>query len=415
MEFETFSLSNGIRVIHQRKSGDAAHFGLFVNVGSRDEKENETGLAHMLEHCMFKGTTKRKAFHILNRLDNIGGELNAYTTKEETSIHSSFLKQYYQRAIELTFDIAFKPTFPDKEITREKLIILDEFYAYKENPSDQIFEDFDEIIFPKHALGRSILGIPKHIKKAKRKNLVSFHSTYYHPENVVLSSVGDVSSEQLKKWLEKHLPEVSNNGSIPERLKPQEYQPIQRVVKKQVHQAHIIIGNQAYANNHPKKRSLILLNNILGGPSLNNRLNLNISEKHGFAYHLESNYTGFTDSGEFSIYMGTDHKQLDKSIHLIYKELDKLKNTPLGTVQLNHAKQQIKGQIALGHESGLNIMMALGKSLLTYGKVDSMDEIYRQIDQITSSDLMDVANEVFDSKQLSSLIYIPKNYSYEFS
>ena len=410
MEFEIFSLSNGIQVIHQQKEGDAAHFGLFVNVGSRDENEKETGLAHMLEHCMFKGTSNRKAFHILNRLDTIGGELNAFTTKEETTIHSSFLKQYYERAIELTFDIAFNPTFPDKEITREKLIILDEFYAYKENPSDQIFEDFDEIIFPNHSLGRTILGEPKHIKKAKRKNLVQFHSDYYHPDNIVLASVGNTSAKQLKKWLEKHLPQREFSNKIVSRTAPSEYTTVQELKKKQVHQAHIIIGNQAYSNNHPKKRSLILLNNILGGPSLNNRLNLNISEKHGFAYHLESNYTGFADSGEFSIYMGTDHKQLDKSTSLLYKELDKLKNQKLGSVQLNQAKQQIKGQIALGHESGLNIMLALGKSLLNYGKVDLIEDIYQQIDNITSSDLLDVANEVFDTNQLSSLIYVPKNY-----
>lgn len=411
MEFEIFTLSNGIQVIHQQKDGDAAHFGLFVNVGSRDENEQETGLAHMLEHCMFKGTTHRKAFHVLNRLDSIGGELNAYTTKEETSIHSSFLKQYYERAIELTFDIVFNPTFPDKEIAREKLIILDEFYAYKENPSDQIFEDFDEIIFPNHGLGRTILGQPKHVKKAKRKNLIDFHSDYYHPDNIVLASVGNTSSTQLKKWLEKHLPEKELSGKKVHRVAPTEYTPQQVLQKKQVHQAHIIIGNQAYAYDHPKKRALILLNNILGGPSLNNRLNLNISEKHGFAYHLESNYAGFSDSGEFSIYMGTDSSQLDKSVSLIYKELDKLKNEKLGTIQLNQAKQQIKGQIALGHENGLNIMLALGKSLLTYGKVDLMEDIYTQIDQISSQDLFEVANELFDPNQLSSLIYVPKKHS----
>jgi predicted Zn-dependent peptidase len=411
MEFEVFTLSNGIQVIHQQKNGDAAHLGLFVNVGSRDEDVNEIGLAHMLEHCMFKGTTNRKAFHILNRLDNIGGELNAYTTKEETTIHSSFLKQYYQRAIELTFDIAFNSTFPEKEITREKLIILDEFYAYKENPSDQIFEDFDQIIFPNHSLGRSILGTPKDIKKAKRKNLIGFHQNYYHPENMVIASVGNITTKQLEKWLEKHLPEMDLSGELVQRIAPQNYTPIEDTQKKQVHQAHIMIGNQAYAYDHEKKRALILLNNVLGGPSLNNRLNLNISEKHGFAYHLESNYSGFSDSGEFSIYMGTDHKQLDQSISLIHKELQKLRDQKLGTIQLNQAKQQIKGQIALGHESGLNIMLALGKSLLTFGKVDFMDDIYRQIDLISSTDLMDVANEVFDPKQLSSLIYLPKNYS----
>ena len=408
MEFDIFTLSNGIRVIHQQNNSEAAHFGLFVNVGSRDESESETGLAHMLEHCMFKGTTNRKAFHILNRLDNIGGELNAYTTKETTTIHSSFLKSHYQRAIELTFDIAFNPTFPDKEITREKLIILDEFYAYKENPSDQIFEDFDEIIFPNHSLGRTILGEPKHIKKARRKNLLAFHQDYYYPDNMVLSSVGNISTKQLEKWLEKYLPNTSTTGKKNSRQTPTKYIPIEKTVKKPVHQAHIIIGNVAYSYSQPKKRSLILLNNILGGPSLNNRLNLNISEKHGFAYHLESNYSGLSDIGEFSIYMGTDHKQLDKSIELIHKELDKLRSSKLGVQQLNQAKQQIKGQIALGNESGLNIMLALGKSLLSYDKVDPMDEVYKQIDSITSSDLLDVANEIFDPKMLSTLIYSPK-------
>lgn len=409
MEFEIFTLSNGIRVIHQERKGEIAHFGLFVNVGSRDEDPTQTGMAHMLEHTMFKGTTKRKAFHILNRLDTIGGELNAYTTKEETTIHSSFLKTYYQRAIELTFDIAFHPTFPDKEITREKLIILDEFHAYKENPSDQIFEDFDQLIFPNHPLGRTILGEPKHIKKAKRKDLMAFHQDYYHPENIVLSSVGEVSTKQLTKWLEKHLPTEIVPRKTVNRTPPSFYTPVHQVVKKQVHQAHILIGNEAYSFNHPKKRSLILLNNILGGPSLNNRLNLNISEKHGFAYHLESNYNSFSDSGEFSIYMGTEKSHLDKSISLIHKELARLRDKKLGVSQLNQAKQQLKGQIAMGHESGLNIMLALGKSLLSYNHVDHLEEIYRQIDKISATDLLDVANEIFDHSKLSSLIYIPKD------
>jgi predicted Zn-dependent peptidase len=411
MEFEIFTLSNGIRVIHQHRAGDVAHFGLFVNAGSRDEDQNEIGLAHMLEHCMFKGTTQRKAFHILNRLDTIGGELNAYTTKEDTTIHSSFLKQYYERAIELTFDIAFRPTFPEKEITREKLIILDEFYAYKENPSDQIFEDFDTLIFPNHPLGRTIIGEPRDIKKMRRKNLMEFHNNFYYPENIVLASVGNISSAQLKKWLQKHLPEQEFAGKKTNRVPPTEYTPQNNLVKKQVHQAHIVMGNVAYSFNHPKKRVLILLNNILGGPSLNNRLNLNISEKHGFAYHLESNYHGFSDSGEFSIYMGTDHQQLDKSLHLLHKELAKLRDEKLGVVQINQAKQQIKGQIALGHENGLNIMLALGKSLMSYDKVDYLEEIYRQIDQITVNELQDVANEIFNPDYLSSLIYVPKNYA----
>ena len=225
MEFDVFNLSNGIRVIHQQTKGDAAHLGLFIDVGSRDELSSEVGMAHMLEHCMFKGTKHRKAFHILNRLDAIGGELNAYTTKEETTIHSSFLKEYYERAIELTFDITFNSIFPEKEITREKLIILDEYYAYKETPSDQIFEDFDKLIYSNHELGRTILGEPKDIKKIKRKELMTFHDNYYHPDNMVISSVGNISTKKLNAWLEKHLPKVKNHGISHNRIAPSIYKP----------------------------------------------------------------------------------------------------------------------------------------------------------------------------------------------
>jgi predicted Zn-dependent peptidase len=411
MEFDIFTLPNGLQVIHQPNKSEIAHFGLFVNVGSRDEQTTKTGLAHMLEHCMFKGTHKRKAFHILNRLDAVGGELNAYTTKETTTIHASFLKQYYSRAVELIADIAFNASFPDKEIAREKLIILDEFYAYKENPSDQIFEDFDELLYPNHPLGRNILGKTSHIKKASKKSVVEFYKNFYHPQNMVLASVGNITTKQLKKWVEKSFGDYTSTGLMPQRIAPQEIDTKEIMVKKNVHQAHIVIGGRAYASSHPKKRALILLNNILGGPSLNNKLNLNISEKHGFAYHLESNYNSFSDAGEFSIYMGTDHKQLDKSLKLVHHELKKFRDKPLGTAQLSLAKQQIMGQIALGNESGLNVMLALGKSLLSYKKVDTITEVFHQIEAITAQDIQEVANEIFDPSTLSSLIYVPKKYN----
>ncbi len=408
MEFEIFTLSNGLRGIHQQRSGEAAHFGLFINTGSRDETEEEIGLAHMLEHCLFKGTGKRKAYHILNRMDNIGGDINAFTTKEETSIHTSFLKGYYERAIELVFDIAFDPVFPDKEITREKLIILDEYHAYKEDPSDQIFEDFDCLIFRGHPLGRSILGEPENIKKIRRSDVVAFHKKHYRPSNMAIASVGDISTKKLIKYLEKHLPETPRENSPSGRSAPTPLIPFKETLRKPVHQAHIMLGNRAFDNNHPDRSTLILLNNLLGGPSLNNRLNLNISEKHGFAYHLESNYTSFSDTGLFSIYMSTDVKRLEKSLLLLQKELRKLRDQKLGPMQLHQAKQQIKGQIALGYENGLNIMLALGKSLLSFDKVDTLEDIYRKIDAITAENLMRVANRVFDPEELSALIYLPE-------
>lgn len=406
-EFETFTLANGLRVIFQYMPGPAAHCGFLINAGSRDELENENGLAHYLEHCMFKGSKKRKAFHILNRLDAVGGEINAYTTKEDTVIHASFLNEHFERALELLTDITFHATYPQREITKEKLIIIDEIHSYLDSPSEQIFDDFEDQLFINHPIGRNILGTSENLKRFKRDDLLRFHNRFYHPENMVLSVVGNLSFSKVKKLVEKYTAEIPQQSPEINRQPYTGYQPTHHVIEKDVFQAHYMMGNQTYSDNDEERRSMILLNNILGGPAMNSRLNLNISEKYGFAYNLESSYVPFCDTGYFSVYLGTEEKSLKKAKSLIFKELEKLKNKKLGTRQLHMAKKQLIGQIALSQENGASQMIALGKSLLAFDKVDTLDVIYAEIESITAEQLLHIANQAFETDQMSSLTFLP--------
>ena len=408
MEFDIFTLKNGVRVIHKEINSPASHCGFIINAGSRDEEDSEHGLAHFLEHCIFKGTQKRKAFHILNRIDAVGGELNAYTSKEDTVIYASFLAHHYERAIELLTDITFRSTFPEKEIQKEREIISDEISSYLDSPADQIFDDFEDQIFTNHRLGRPILGTTESLYELGEPELTRFLHKHYVTENLVFSSAGNISTTKLKSLLEKHLEEIPS-GSYQSKRKPfDHYHLEQRIQQKEVYQAHLMLGNTAYSYPDSRRRSMVLLNNILGGPAMNSRLNLNISEKYGFAYNLESNYSSYSDTGIVSIYLGTDSKSLSRATELIYKELEKLRTNKLGVRQLSSAKEQLKGQIALSQESGSSLMMALGKSLLSFNQVDDLETIYRDIDQITAGELLEIANEIFDPAQLSSLTFLPR-------
>jgi predicted Zn-dependent peptidase len=408
-EFETFTLSNGLRVIYARMKGPASHCGIFIKAGSRNEQADETGLAHYLEHCMFKGTKKRKAYHVLNRLDAVGGEINAYTSKEETVIHASVLNEHLERSIELLSDITFESVFPEKEITKEKLIIIDEIHSYLDSPGEQIFDDFEELIYPNHPLGTNILGTAENLRSFKQQHLIAFRDRYYNPENMVLSVVGDITLNRVKKLAEKHLGHITRVGSPSEALPFEGYTSVHRTIEKDTYQAHLLLGGEAYSYHRDERRAMILLNNILGGPALNSRLNLNISEKYGFAYNLESSYVPYSDTGYFNIYLGTEAKYLDKSIQLIHRELKKLRETKLGSRQLHMAKKQLIGQIALAQESGTGQMMALGKSLLAFNQVDTLPVIYRDIEAITAEQLLEIANSVYRKENLSSLVFLPAN------
>jgi len=405
MDYESYTLENGIRIIHLPSKSAVGHCGLIINAGSRDEEEHEHGMAHFIEHAIFKGTKKRKAYHILSRLEDVGGEINAYTTKEETTIHTSFLKNDYERAMELISDITFNSVFPGKEITREKEVIIEEINSYKDDPAELIFDEFEELIFKNQPLGNNILGSPKDLRRFTKQDIESFISKNYHTNEMVFCSVGDISFTKVKKLADKYFGQIQPNPRIKERARADHYIPEIKTIKKKTHQTHCIIGNIAY-NAHDKKRiAMILLDNMLGGPGLNSRLSLLLREKHGYAYHVESNYSAYSDTGIFSVYFGADKENFTKCIKLIKKEFESLRIKKLGAVQLKKAKRQLFGQIAINSENNASLMLAMGKSFMLFNKVDDLKKIKEKIEAVTVDDIQEIANDILDINKMSMLVY----------
>lgn len=399
------TLRNGIRVVHQPMDREVAHYGIMIGAGSRDESAQEHGLAHFMEHCFFKGTEKRKTHHILSRLDSVGGELNAFTAKEETWIHATFMKEHYSRAMELIADIAFHATFPEHEIKKEKEVIADEINSYKDSPADMIFEEFDELIFAGHPIGRSILGTEKSLKSFHRHHLLDFRKKHFTAKNILVASAGDVDWKAMIGALEASIGQLHLGRTRKTRKHPSKYKPEHRVVKKDIHQTHYVMGCPAYDFDHAYRPGLYLLNNILGGPAMNSRLNMQVREKHGIAYSVDSNYAPFSDCGVFSIYLGSEKENVEKAKSLIWKELNLLRTKKLSTRQLHEAKKQMIGQIGLAQDSGAALMFNNAKSLMMFGKIDTMAEVYRKIEQLKSEELLKIANEIFDAKKMSSITY----------
>lgn len=404
-DFLTHTLKNGIRVIHKNTDSPVAHLGVLINTGSRDEKKNEHGLAHFIEHSIFKGTKKRRAFHVLSRIEGVGGELNAYTTKEETVLYSTFLTEYYERAAELLGDILLNSVYPEKELAREKEVIFEEINSYKDSPSDLIFDEFEELIYDGHPIARNILGTRKNILKFNREFILRFIKNNYHTDQIVISSVGNFNFDELIKLLEKNFGEMEEKPRTRIRKRFQNYTPQNRSVEKETYQSHCIVGNIAFDFQHPKRIVMVLLNNILGGQAMNSRLNLALRERRGMAYNVESGYTAYSDTGLFNVYFGTDKENLEKALSLVMNEFKLLRNTKLGAIQLSKAKKQLIGQIAISTESHEDLMLAIGKSFLLYNKVDPLKVVFNKIEAITTSDLLEVANIVLNEKQMSTLIY----------
>ncbi len=404
-EFNILTLSNGIRFIHWRNNSKIAHCGITINTGTRDEQENEHGLAHFIEHVIFKGTTHRKAYHIISRLEDIGGDLNAYTAKEETCIYASILASDFERAAELISDIMFNSTFPEKELAREKEVIFDEINSYKDSPSELIFDDFEEQVFEGAPIGRNILGTKKNLRAFDKKSILAFMQRTYNSDQLVFSSVGDIPFSTVKRIAEKYFGQYPPNIRNYSRSPFIGYTPKLVEKHKSTYQAHCIIGNIAYDLKNEKRVALHLLTNLLGGPGMNSRLNLSLREKHGLAYNVEASYSPYTDTGIVSIYFGTDKGNIQKSINLVNKELAKIRDVKISALQLHKAKKQLIGQLAIAAESNESQMLSIGKSLLIYNAVDSQEEVARKINTITAESLQEVANEVFDKNQLSTLIF----------
>ena len=399
------TLDNGIRLVHHRIPGLVAHCGLIINTGSRDETVPEHGIAHFIEHMLFKGKKNRKAYHILSRLEDVGGELNAYTTKEETAIHASFLKEDYERAIELISDITFNSVFPEKEIEKEKDVVIEEINSYLDNPSELIFDDFEELIFSNQPIGRNILGTPDSVKSFSQNKIYDFLSNNYSTRQMVFCSVGNISDEKILKLFKTHFENIVTEKGVERTNKTWLYKPDSVTKKMDTYQNHCIMGNLAYDLKDKRRMGMFLLNNILGGQGLNSRLNLSLREKNGLAYNVESSYNPYCDTGIVSIYFGTDSLYLNKSIAIAMTELKKLRTSKLGTIQLSKAKSQIKGYLARGYENHESLMLSLGKSLLIFNKIDSIEDLCKKIDDVTASELLDIANDVFEPSKMSTLIY----------
>jgi len=407
MEFHTFSLSNGLRVIFKRTNRPVSHCGIVINAGSRDEEAGQEGLAHYIEHCIFKGTKKRKTYHILSRLDNVGGEINAYTGKEDTWIYGSFLNEYLDRSLELISDIVLNSTFPQKEIEKEKDVIIDEISSYKDSPGEQIFDDFEELIFGSHPLGNPVLGSEESVAKLSRDHILDFIEKNYSSETMVLSVLGDYTLAKVKKLAEKYFESVKRSNTKKEKREEFKiYKPSDIEIEMDTHQVHYIAGGIGYSSADERRTPLHLMNNYLGGPAMNSLLNLEVREKHGIAYNIESSYQPYSDTGVFEIYLGTDKKMFEKSKKLVDKQLKKLRENKLGVNQLQTAKNQVLGQIALAQESGVGTMMGLGTSYLFYDRVDTLAEVFARINKVTAEEILAVANEVLDTSTFSSITYL---------
>ncbi len=398
-------LPNGIRLIHKEKKGEIAHLVLMVETGTRDELAHQNGLAHFVEHTIFKGTSRRKAYHILSCLDNVGGDLNAFTTKEETCIQATFLKQHYQRSLDLFADIAFHSAFPENELEKEKEVILDEINSYLDSPSDEIYDLFEEMVFKGHPLSRNILGTTDLVKGFRRQDILDFMAGNYSTDKMVLASIGDISFHEFEKLAMRYFGEQPEHLINKTREPFQNYTPENRTMERSNHLSHCIIGGIAPEFSSPLRMPIVMLNNILGGPAMSSRLGLNIREKYGFAYSIESQYTAYSDTGLINVYMGVDPDSLEKAIGLVYKEIDKLCQQRLGTMQLQHAKQQLIGQVALSYENGMNELLNATRSLLMGEPIEYMDDIIRNIEAVTADDILDVANRVFDKGRLSRIVF----------
>lgn len=399
------TLANGVRIVYLHVPNQVAHLGYFFAAGSRFEAENQVGLAHFLEHCVFKGTPKRKAIHILSRIDSVGGELNAYTAKEEMCLHASFSKEHTAKAIDLLSDISIHSIFPPKEIEKEKEIILDELNSYMDNPGEKIFDDFEAELFKNHSLGNNILGTKESVEGFTCADLESFVSSYFTADNLVIAFVGNVSYPRLEKLLSNSLEGIPLTAKRNEVVPFLNYNPFHIRTKEANYQAHGVIGGMAPSYKSDDRIPMSLLINLLGGPALNSRLNLTVREKHGLAYTVDASYNTYADSGFWQIYLGSESKNIDKAIELIYKEVKLLETKELTSIQLHRAKEQLKGHLALGMDSNSGLMQGLGKSMLAFNQIDTLQEMHQGIDKITSKQLLEMASTFMKREASSELIF----------
>ena len=401
-----------MRIICAPSPTQVVYCGIAVDAGTRDEQYHESGMAHFVEHMSFKGTHRRTARQIINRLESVGGDLNAYTGKEETVFYSSVLRQHLPKAIDLLVDITLNSTFLQEEMNKEVEVVIDEIESYNDQPSELIFDEFEEICFPTHPLGRNILGEAPQLRELTSEHMHAFHQRMYRPERMVLFVYGDVDPEQVIRLTEKAL--ANSDLSHPSyslmplpRTAPMPFSPAEAATtrKKDTHQAHVVIGGRSFGGNDPRHLHLYLLNNMLGGPCMSSLLNLSLRERNGLVYTVESNATCYTDSGVWTTYFGCDPEDVRKCCRLVERELQKLMDKPLSEQKLNAARQQLKGQIAVSYDNFESLAISMAKRYLHYGSTQTMRQLFNRLDALTPNQLWETAQEVFSPQNLHTLIY----------
>jgi predicted Zn-dependent peptidase len=400
-------LSNGIRMVYQQIEGTRLfHCGVFLDVGSRDEQEETQGIMHFWEHLAFKGTKKRKAYQIINSIDSVGGELNAYTDKERVVFYASVRDQYFERAIDVLSDITFHSVFPENEIEKERGVILQEMAMYLDNPDDSLHDEFDSVIYPRHPMGMNILGRKETILRFRKRDFREFLSQRIDTRRIVFSCVGDLPAAQVEQVFQRYF-NVKATKRVAKRKPIRLYKPTRKQLLRPVKQAKCAIGRPAYSIHHPDRIPFFLLVNMLGGPGMNSRLNMVLREKHGYVYSIDAHYVPFSDTGMFAVFFGTKPSKLNRCLELVQRELDKFCEKPLTARQLNAAKEQFKGQLAMGEENNHSLMFMMGRYMLDLNRVPSLEEIFNVIDDISPKDISRVACEMFDVKELSYLTMVP--------
>ena len=415
MKYNTYTLDNGLRIIHLPSDSKVVYCGYQINAGTRNEEPGEEGLAHFCEHVTFKGTERRKAWHILNCLESVGGDLNAYTNKEGTVYYSAILKEHIARAVNLLSDIVFHSVYPQAEIDKEVEVICDEIESYNDSPAELIYDEFENILFKGNSLGHNILGTAEQVRQFTTEDALRFTRKLYRPDNAVFFAYGDIDFKKLVTLLKRSVGSeelrVKNeefNSREEERMKGEESNSPKGqtiVMEKHTHQAHVMIGTQAYDVHDDRRMPLYLLNNILGGPGMNAKLNLALREHNGLVYTVESTMVAYGDTGTWSIYFGCDEHDVKRCLRLVRKELDKFMEKPLSDAQLRAAKKQIKGQIGVACDNRENFALDFGKSFLHYGWEKNVDRLYEQVDAITAQQIQAVAQELFDEHRLTTLIF----------
>ena len=404
-----YTLHNGIKIVHKQvTNSNISHCGLILDIGSRDELPGQMGLTHFWEHMAFKGTNRRKSFQIINRLDSLGGELNAYTTKENICFYASVLDKHTEKAFDLLTDITFHSTFPENQIEKERNVILEEMSVYQDSPEDAIQDELDQLMFTNHALGFNILGTRDSVNSFRQSDFKKFIRQNLNTSRIIFSSISSWPFSRVLKTAQKYLYDIPTKKSRSKRIFFDNYIARTRLDKKHIMQAHCGIGTIAYNSKDKRRLPFSLLVNLLGGPAMNSRLNMALREKHGYVYSVDANYSAFHDVGLMSIFFGTEKKQMYKSVDLVIRELKKLTAKKLGAGQLHKAKEQFIGQMAMAEENNISLMLMMGKSLLIYDKIESFSDVVKKIRNISSEDLFEIANDIFDENQLSFLYFVPK-------